>query len=154
MLIFLIAATNFSLADSLGLSEIVKRVRGWEGQGADIARLSSDYDAVMIDDREVMGGVLYYGRMSDTPVVAWNSNIRIDHHYEVFHAFKPALYKRLLYVTPHSDAIAVRNQFDTIKRLGETTADLKEGRYRRLYLFELDGYRYLRGDLMDEEAPL
>jgi len=153
-LIFLIAATNFSLADGLGFSEIVKRVRGWEQQGADIALLSSNYDAVMIDDREVMGGVLYYGRMSTTPVVAWNSNTRIDHHYEAFHAFRPARYRRLLYVTPHSDAIAVRNQFDTIKRLGETTADLKDGRYRRLYLFELDGYRYLRGDLLDDNEPL
>ena len=152
--IFLIAATNFSVADGLGLSEIVKRVRGWEEQGADIARISSDFDAVMVDDREVMGGILYYGRTSKTPVVAWNSNIRIDHHYEAFHAFRPARFKRLLYVTPHSDAIAVRNQFDTIRRLGETTADLKDGRYRRLYLFELDGYRYLRGDLMDEEDPL
>ncbi len=153
-IIFLIAATNFSLADRLGLSEVVKRVRGWEEQGADIARLSSDYDAIMIDDREVMGGILYYGRASKTPVVAWNSNSRIDHHYEAFHAFRPALYKRLLYVTPHSDAIAVRNQFDIINRIGETTADLKDGRYRRLYLFELDGYRYLRGDLMDENEPL
>ena len=148
------AATNFSLVDRVGLSEVVKRVRGWEQQGNYIAQLSTTYDAVMVDDREVMGGVLYYARTSDIPVVAWNSNSRIDHHYEAFHSFRPTKYQRLLYVTPHSDAIAVQNQFDTIKHIGETTADLKMGRYRRLYLFELDGYRYLRGDLLDEDEPL
>ena len=153
-LVFMAAATNFSLVDRVGLSEVVKRVRGWEQQGNYIAQLSTTYDAVMVDDREVMGGVLYYARTSDIPVVAWNSNSRIDHHYEAFHSFRPTKYQRLLYVTPHSDAIAVRNQFDTIKHIGETTADLKMGRYRRLYLFELDGYRYLRGDLLDEDEPL
>lgn len=149
-----VAVTNFSIVDQLGLSDIVKRLRGWEGQGADIVRLSADYDAVMTDDREVMGGILYYARASDTRVVAWNSNHRIDDHYEAFEPFTAGRDQKILYVTPHADAIGVKYRFEVIKHLGETTADLEDGRYRRLYLFELSGYRTVSGNLLEEADPL
>ncbi len=138
--VFMIGVVNFAFADALGLSNVVKRVRGWPEQVAEITRRAGDYDAILIDDRELMGAVLYYGRRSDAPVVAWNSNNRVEHHYEAFNAFDPGRLNTLLFVTPNADAVAVRGRFERIRRLGEATAELKGGRYRRLYLFALEGY--------------
>ena len=142
-----LVVVNLSIADRLGFSDAVKRVRGWEAQGAVIAAMTEGYDAVMADDREIIGGIVYYARDRSAPIAAWNSNRKIEHHFEAFHPFKPGAYKRVLYVTPHADAIALTGQFDTIALVREVAAPLDAAGERRLYLFEASGYRGLRDDL-------
>ena len=143
--VFAVVIVNASAADALGFAGSFKRLRGWSEQGAAVRARAGAYDAVMADDREIMGGLLYYARAPEgaapTTFVAWNSNNRIDHHYEAFMAFDPARHGRVLYVTTNADAIAVHGRFDEIRPLGETTADLGRGRARTLYLFALEGYR-------------
>lgn len=142
-------------ADGLGLAGSFKRLRGWAEQGAAIRAQASGFDAIMSDDREIMGGLIYYARplsgdeghsgadetTQDFPdFVAWNSNGRIDYHYEAFSPFRPEAHGAVLYVTTNADAIAVQGRFGAIRPIGETTADLGAGRRRTLYLFALSEF--------------
>lgn len=139
--------SSFTLIDKLGLSAAIKPVRGWEVHGQDIAAVSTGYDAVMADDRELSGEILYYGNIAnrgkDTgrPFIAWNSNNRIDDHYEAFLPFKPNLYPRLLYITSNRDAVGARHMFEIVNLVETSTVDLKNGRERTLYFFSLGGFR-------------
>lgn len=149
-ILFTTVILNFSIADSLRLSGVIKRVRGWEAQIAEIENLSPNYDAVMADDRELMGAIVYYGRSNVSRAVALNSNFKIDHHYEAFHPFDPDADKTVLFITANGNAIEVRDRFKSVRRIGETTADLKKGQYRRLYMFEISGYKPLTGNLLEK----
>ena len=140
---FLIGFSNASLADSAGLSGAFKRLRGWDAHGREIAARAAGFDAILADDREVMSGLIYYARPGP-PVVAWNPNVRIDHHYEAFKAFDPAAASRLLYVTTYADALPLHGAFLTIKPLGASVARITPERERTLYLFEVSGYRLAR----------
>lgn len=140
---FLIGFSNAALADAAGASGLFKRLRGWDVHGAEIARRAEGYDAVLSDDREVMGALLYYAR-SGPPVVAWNPNARIDNHYEAFKAFDPAREKRLLYVTTNPHAAPLNNLFLTVAPLGVSAARMTATRERTLYLFEISDYRFAR----------
>jgi 4-amino-4-deoxy-L-arabinose transferase-like glycosyltransferase len=135
---FMAALTSFPLADSLGASSFVKRVRGWGPQGAEIARLAAGYDAVVVDDRELMGSLLYYAR-SGPPIVSWNSNGAIDSHYEATMAFDRKKVRRALFVTRYSDPRGVVGAFETIEAKGSVSADVKTQNPRRLFLFEVVG---------------
>ncbi|MBB5517920.1 ArnT family glycosyltransferase [Amphiplicatus metriothermophilus] len=135
-LVFLAGLANFALVDALGLSGAVKPVRGWAPQGAAVAAAAEGFDAVLVDDRELMGALLYYAR-GGPPVVALDSNRRVDHHYEAFMAFDPERQKRVLFVSERNDLTPVQGRFGGIAPAGEITADLSPGRRRTLYLFAL-----------------
>ncbi|MEL7488163.1 MAG: hypothetical protein AAGJ87_13215, partial [Pseudomonadota bacterium] len=143
-----IAVSNFSLIDQLGFADAVKRVRGWEAHGAAVVSAADGYDAIMADDRELIGGLAYYARAAKKPIAAWNSNRRVDHHFEAFHPYKPGSYNRVLYVTEHPDALALTGQFDTIRKID---ALFPRHSGRTLYLFEASDYRDLRDDLRAAE---
>lgn len=132
--VFLGVLANFAIADAIGLSSAVKRVRGWAPQGAAVAAAAEGFDAVLVDDRELMGSLLYYARRGP-PIVALNSNRRIDHHYEAFMAFDPERQKRVLFVSERNDLAPVQGRFARIAPAGEITADLSPDRRRTLYLF-------------------
>lgn len=136
---FLVIFTNFALADAVGVSNAVKRVRGWPAQGAFVKSQAEGYDAVLVDDRELMGSLLYYARGGPT-IVAWNSNDRVDDHYEAFMAYDPEKQKRVLFVAFDAGAIAVQERFTNIAAVDNVTADLKRGRARTLYLFDVSGF--------------
>lgn len=138
-LAFLVIFTNFALADRLGLSNAVKRVRGWQAQGEFVRERAAGYDAILVDDRELMSALLYYAR-GGPPVVAWNSNWRVDDHYEAFMAYDPAIQPRVLFVALDAGAIAVREGFQTIAHVDATTAVLSRRRQRTLYLFDVTDY--------------
>jgi len=121
---------------SVGLAGAFKRLRGWQAQGAAIAEAARGYDAVMADDREILGGLVYYARAADVEFVAWNSNRTIDDHYEAFHAFDPDRHGRVLFVTQYADAHELGGRV-AAQPVGETRADLGGGRTRTLYLFEV-----------------
>lgn len=132
------AMANFALVDALGLSNAVKSVRGWPAQIADVERAGAGYDALLADERDVMGALLYYGR-SDAAVYALDSNHRVDHHYEAFMAYDPARARRLLFVTRLDSPRALQDRFANIAPRGVIAADLGGGKERRLYLFEASG---------------
>lgn len=140
---FLAGFSNAALADAAGASSLFKRLRGWDAHGADVARLAHRYDAVLSDDREVMGELLYYAR-SAPRIVAWNPNARIDNHYEAFNAFDPARDRRLLYVTTNAEAAPLNNAFGAVTPLGASVARMTAARDRTLYLFEVSDYRLER----------
>ncbi|MEL6789559.1 MAG: glycosyltransferase family 39 protein [Pseudomonadota bacterium] len=136
-----IGLSNLALADGLGLSNAVKRVRGWEAQGAVVAKAAAQYQTVMADDRELTGQLLYYAGLAERGIIAFNSNNRVDSHYEAFFPFQGTEPGPLLYITQNADAIAVTPMFETVTPLITTTVDLKNGRTRTLYLFEIAGFR-------------
>lgn len=140
---FLIGYSNAGLADAAGASGAFKRLRGWNLHGQEIAARAQGFDAILADDREVMSGLLYYARPAP-PVVAWNPNGRIDHHYEAFKAFAPAAQKRLLYVTTSPDAAPLNNAFMSVTPLGTSVARMTATRERTLFLFEVSDYRLAR----------
>jgi 4-amino-4-deoxy-L-arabinose transferase-like glycosyltransferase len=138
---FLAIFTNFALADAIGMSNAVKRVRGWPAQGAFVKSEAEGYDAILVDDRELMGSLLYYARGGPT-IVAWNSNNRIDDHYEAFMAYDPEKQKRVLFVAFDAGAIAVQERFGNIAAVDKVTVDLQRGRSRTLYLFDVSGFSH------------
>jgi hypothetical protein len=137
---FLAAFMSFGLADAVGASAPFKRLRGWDGQGPEIAARALGYDAILTDDREVMSGLLYYARPGP-PVFAWDSNARIDSHYEAFAAFDPARGERFLYVTADPGAATLNGAFQSVTPLGASVSQITPTRTRTLYLFEISGRR-------------
>ncbi len=140
---FLAAFSNMALADAVGGSGALKRLRGWDMHGPEIVGAAAGYDAIVSDDREVMSGLVYYAR-GGPPIAAWDSNARIDSHYEAFFAFDTQRHRRLLYVTTSPDAAPLRNAFASVRAVGTSVAPMTATRQRTLYLFELSGYRLAR----------
>lgn len=135
------AISNFVILDNIGLSNSIKRVRGWDIQGQEIEKLANQYNHVMADHRDVFGAVAYYAKQSDRDLMAWNSNHRIDDHYEVFHDFRPDVSGKILYITYHPEALGVTPWFSEVKLLKTSELDLKAGRKRTLYFYEIDGFK-------------
>ncbi len=137
---FLVAFMSLPLADAVGAAGPFKRLRGWDGQAPEIAARAGGYDAILTDDREVMSGLLYYARPGP-PIAAWDSNGRIDSHYEAFTAFDPSLGERFLYVTADPNAATLNGAFQSVRPLGASVAQITPTRTRTLYLFEISGRR-------------
>jgi len=131
---------NLSVADGAGLSNAVKRVRGWDAQGADVAAFAENYDVILVDDRELTGEILYYARPRTIPVQAWNPNGIVDNHYEAFIPFEPRAGARVLLVT-QAEAPDAAQAFERAEKVGESVARLDETRTRTLSLWSLEGYR-------------
>ncbi|MEL6361335.1 MAG: glycosyltransferase family 39 protein [Pseudomonadota bacterium] len=140
LLVFMVALINPAIAHSIGLARPVSSLQGWDHHGEDVAKLAAQYDVVMSDDRDVIGGLLYYARRVDPTVIAWDSNNRIDHHYEAFFPFDPATHKRILFVSESPEAAEVKGAFRQIIPLGTTRAKIEGGAPRELYLFSLEGF--------------
>lgn len=139
-IIFMIGYANFAIADSFGLSNALKRLRGWEELGETTSRAAVGYDAILSDDRELMSELLYYTRNGAPPIVAWDANAYTDNHYEAFKAFDPDRHQRLLYVTKYGDALLIGDRFKTVTLVGQSVVDLKRNKTRTLYFFEVSGY--------------
>ncbi|MEO1014061.1 MAG: glycosyltransferase family 39 protein [Pseudomonadota bacterium] len=146
-LVYSAALVSPAFANGIGLGVAFKRLRGWERHGAEIAeialRATPPYDAIVADDREVLGGLAYYARAAGKPnarFAAFNSNNRIEHHYEAFHPFTPSRDKLILYVTTNADAIALTGRFGHIAKVAQSTAPLGGGGSRTLYVFEARDY--------------
>lgn len=142
--LFLAAFANFALADAVGAGTALRGVRGWKEAAAALNGAARGYDAVLVDDREVMGPLIFYAREAP-PFMALDSNNRVEHHYEAFMPYDPARAERVLAVLTDDSPLALEEKFSSIRRVGEIDADLGSGRKRRLYLFEASGYRLPQG---------
>jgi hypothetical protein len=131
---FLAAFISAPFADFVGVSAAFKRLRGWDEIGAKVAAMSRPFDVIMTDDREVTGELVYYAR-DGRPIVAWNSNRKIDNHFEAFYPFDPARHKQALYVTERVDALYLNGEFASVVPLGEVSAATGPSRRKTLYLF-------------------
>ncbi|MFZ5616022.1 MAG: ArnT family glycosyltransferase [Pseudomonadota bacterium] len=136
---FLAAFSNFAFADAIGADKAFKKLRGWQAPGAEIARISEGFDAIMTDDREVTGELVYYAR-GGKRVVAWNSNNAIDSHFEAFNGFDPDRDRRVLYVSTNADALYIQGRFGKIRKIGSIETDIARGRKRTLYLYDVSDY--------------
>ena len=137
MLAVLLAAPG--LTEAVGLAGVAKRITGWEAQGGRIAAIAAQgpYDAIMADDREIIGALLYYVRPRSIPIVAWNMNIAIDNHYERAIPHDRAAQRRVLLVTTFPDAGYLEHEKVVITRIAEDVAPIGGTRGRTLYLFDI-----------------
>ncbi|MEM9495465.1 MAG: glycosyltransferase family 39 protein [Pseudomonadota bacterium] len=142
-LAFCIAMVNFGLIDRVGASGAIREIRGWDRQTEAIAARASGFDAVMIDDRGLLGEMLYYQREAMIAVVAWDPNARVSNHYEAFIPFDPDRQSRVLFVTTRDDDAHVNYRFTDIMSLGPLAAN-GEGETaktrRSFHLFDVSGY--------------
>ena len=139
-LVFASIFTNFALADQLGLSNAVKRLRGWDETGAAVRTAAAPFDAIVVDDRELMASLLYYAR-GGPPIVSWNSNHKIDHHFEAFMGVETVAAPRALFVNESADVIALAGQYDRIAPAGLSSTDLRGGKSRTLHFYAVEGLR-------------
>lgn len=139
-LVFMAIFTNFALADRVGLTNAVKRLRSWEATGAEIRKAAAGYDAIVVDDRELMASLLYYAR-GGPPIVSWNSNHKIDHHFEAFMGFETVEAPRALFVSESPSLIALENRYEAAAPAGEFSIDLHGGKTRALYMYAVDRLR-------------
>ena len=134
-----LALSNLAVADKLGFSQAVRQIRGWEEQANIIGRLGVGSDAIVIDDRSLMGAMLYYQRGVATEVVAIDVNSNTSDHYEAFKAFDPERHLNILFITTRDDAAHVDYRFKKIDAVGPVT--VSTGRTSRTYhAFELAEY--------------
>ncbi len=139
---FMIIITIPGLPERVGAGDAVKRLQGWESHAAALKNAAAPYDTIMTDDREMMGELLYYLKRvsapkAPKPIIAWDSNNRIDHHYEAFVAFDPTRHDRMLYVTQYPDALLIQNRFEKMTPLGDHVVTLGNGETRTLYFFDV-----------------
>ncbi|MEX0645071.1 MAG: glycosyltransferase family 39 protein [Parvularculaceae bacterium] len=136
--LFLVEFSNFALIDTVGLASAINPVRSWSVQGEAVRRAAAGYDAILVDNRRLMASLLYYAR-GGPPIVSWNSNRRIDNHFEAFMAYDPAKAPRVLFVTPIPEPLGVAYDFGSVEAAGRSTVDLKDGP-RTFYFFALEGF--------------
>ncbi len=139
-ILFMVAATNFAIVDAIGQSNSIKRVRDWDKQAADIARYAENYDVIVVDDRELMGNLLYYMRDAGKPIKAWDINRKVEYHYEAFDKFDPTRYERALLVAKYPQYLYSYVEFENIIEVGVSELDMNVRCPRRYGLYELSGY--------------
>lgn len=141
--VFLVAMTNFALIDRLGLARATKEIRGWEEQADAVAAAydanAAAYDAIAVDDRSLMGAMLYYQRDRDFTVVALDPNRGVDHHYEAFTPIRPREHQRVLFVSILDSDAHVNYRFRNIAPLGPRSVRIGDDA-RAYHLFDISGY--------------
>lgn len=153
-LFVVVAVTNFQLLDRIGASGAVAELRGWREMTTQIAAAANkdDYDAILFDDRSMIGEMLYYQRAEDFEIAALDPNAGVHHHYEAFIPFDPRAHRRSLFVSILDNDAHVDHRFSQINDLGSVSGGLGRGRSRDFHLFEIAGY-YGRGAAPAEPAP-
>ncbi|MEM9898152.1 MAG: glycosyltransferase family 39 protein [Pseudomonadota bacterium] len=123
------------------LSSALRPLQGWKQHGDDVMAFFEEtdgIDAIVADDRAVIASLNYYADYPDT-VLAFNSNNKVEHHYEAFYAYDPSSAKDILYVTTRSDGLGLKDRFETTTFIGESTARVGGGGSRTLYVFKAEG---------------
>jgi hypothetical protein len=137
---------NMALADSIGASAAFKRHRYWAEQAEELSKAAAGYDIILVDDRELMGNLLYYMRDRNTDIYAWDLNRRVDNHYEAFFKYDPSLGDRALLIAKHPQYIHAYAEFQNILDVGSVSQDTKVTCPRTYTLYELSGYDGSKGE--------
>ncbi len=138
--VFSVIMMDFALLDRAGLSPTTREIRGWREQSKAIAAMADGYDAIVIDDRALMGEMLYYEQDAPVEIVSIDPNNNVDNHYEAFKAFDPDRHHRVLFVTTRNDDAHVNYRFRKITALGPQTVALGDGVRRTYHLFDISEY--------------
>ncbi|RFB04769.1 ArnT family glycosyltransferase [Parvularcula marina] len=145
-LFFTAVLLNFSLADAMGMSKSVKRLRGWEQQGAELLQSVQGYDAVITDEREFAAHLNWEWRGKDhPPMMVADLNNRPDNTYEYVFAFEPKTDGNYILLRPWAVGFCwYVGRFETIDLVGTNFIDLHDERRgrpeRTIELFEVTGY--------------
>lgn len=150
---FLVLITNFRLADAVGAGAAVSELRGWKEMTEEIAAQAEGYDAILFDDRSMIGEMLYYQRDKGLEIAALDPNNGVHHHYEAFLAFQPDRHKRNLFVSIRHDDAHVNYRFSEIRKIGPVSAHLGASGHRTFTLFEISGYYGPPGVQYTETPP-
>ena len=129
---------HLPLADTFGLSNAIKRLRGWDETTADVlaAYDRGGYDRLLLDDRELAAHLVWELRDAGIEIAVLDLNARLDNTYEIALPYAARPGERLLLVT--------QNDARFFKRLGavpigEVFVDLRAERFgkpeRRLTLY-------------------
>ena len=137
---FSFGVTNFWVAEKTIASKALGKMRAWPEQVQEIAKNADGFDAIVIDDRSLIGEMLYYLRDGQHDIVALDPNARIDTHYEAFKAIDPDTHNHVLFVSTRPDDAHINYQYKQIIPAGSTTVDIGGGHRRTYHLFEADGF--------------
>ena len=132
-LVFTAALLNFGVADALGLSNAVKRLRGWDETAAQVRdRLGeARADALLLDDRELAAHLVWELRGEAIPVRVIDPDGRPDNTYEIALPVRPCAYGRFVLVTPLTDLTPAHDAVGSRARLPDVFVDLNAARRGR-----------------------
>ncbi|MEM6650361.1 MAG: hypothetical protein AAF603_08945, partial [Pseudomonadota bacterium] len=144
-LLFTVVLLNFVVADSLNLSNSVKRLRGWDVQAAQILGTAQveKADAILFDEREIAAHMVWEWQQELPQIMVYDLNGRPDNTYEYEFPFIYEQGKQYLLATQVQD-LCLYNKFTDIKSVGTSFVDLKASRHgrpeRTIDLYILSGF--------------
>jgi 4-amino-4-deoxy-L-arabinose transferase-like glycosyltransferase len=139
----LVAATGSELPSHL---DPWNRLRGWQGLGEAVGAILARHPGALLlgDDREVLAALVYYIRPHPFDALEWNPDGGVHDQFEMTTDMRHHLGGDFVFVTaaPKIDDIAAR--FDSARRLASIVVPRGPDRVRRLYAYELKGFRGYR----------
>jgi 4-amino-4-deoxy-L-arabinose transferase-like glycosyltransferase len=139
---FIMLAVSPRLVDDAGLSNGVKRARGWQ-ETADAVhdRLKSgDYTAVLVDSRLVYHQLIYYGRNWTVPITVWRRYSEPQNHAETVAPLTNEAAGRVLIVALSDEPGALLSDFATASPQPAISVRLDKKRSRTFQVFEATGW--------------
>jgi hypothetical protein len=139
----MVFAVSLQASASAGFANAYKRLQGWRELGAIIARNAAQgpYQAIVTDNRSVMGSLLYYARPRNEPVLMWSPNSSLVNHFEMTAPLTADTAGRVLLVTDRNDSAPLLSTFKASRLIGDSVADPGGGKRRITHLYEVEGYR-------------
>jgi len=136
----MVGASNLDVADASGFSNAVKRVRGWEELGAFVSQETSEqsFSAIMSDDREIMGELLYYTRSGVLPIVMWDFDLHPRNHYEMFNKVSPDQHSSVLFIGITENPPHLLSACGSVVLQNTATIPLGPDRNRRVFAYACD----------------
>ncbi len=131
-----------ALVDSLGFSNALKRVRGWDDMGGAVSELARKhpYTAIMSDHRETIGELYYYANPRWQPVVMWDYDWHPRNHYELNDRINKVTGRFVLFVSRSDQISHISRRFEKVLPLKPLVIPLGGGLTRTIYLYECTGF--------------
>ena len=144
-LAFTAVLLHLPLADAVGLSNAVKRLRGWDETAAGVlaAFRAGGHDRLLLDDRELAAHLIWELRDEGVEIAVLDLNGRADNTYERALPYAPRAGERLLLVTRNDVGLAPFAILEPLEPAGDVFVDLNAERFgepeRRLMLYAVGG---------------
>lgn len=133
-----------ALTDALGLSNSVKRVRGWNATVAALSERVEETGAasVAVDNRITFYALDYYGLGEGVPMRAWQMDTVPHSHAELTRPLLEGAEEPILFVNYHEEHLdRVLADFGEARELEPLRIDLGGGKMRELDLWLMRNYR-------------